>query len=229
MMVESKASWLADEIRRRIDGPPLQAGTRLGTKANLVKTYGVSTGTLNEALRLREVHDYVTVRRGPPGGVFVGQRRRREGLSEALLRAHRHPQEINDILHTQDALQGLVAQEGAVACDRTGAAAITKALERLRAAQTPRQIFVATWEVDRQIAKAGNNKVLAEMYCAIVDMIESSVDAFEVDVELAEGSRRIHEAMALAVIANDVKAAGVAASLHSPPDGSGPAWRLLVN
>src|SRR5690606_6574658 len=118
--------------------------------------------------------------------------------------------EINDILHIQDALQGLVAQEGAVACDRTGAAAITKALERLRAAQTPRQIFVATWEVDRQIAKAGNNKVLAEMYCAIVDMIESSVDVFDVDVLREEGPRRINEVMAVDVIAIDVKAASVA-------------------
>src|SRR5690606_11915451 len=134
-----------------------------------------------------------------------------------------------DILHIQDALQSLVAQEGAAACDETSATAIRRTLDRLRAAQTPRQIFAATWEIDRQIAKAGNNKLLAEMYCAIVDMIEASVDAFEVDAELAEGSRRIHESMALAVVANDVKAAGVAASLHSPPDGSGPAWRLLVN
>ena len=228
-MTSSKASWLAGEIKRRIDETPLHPGTPLGTKAMLFKEYEVSPGTLNEALRLLQVRDYVVVRRGPKGGVFVGQQRQREGLSDALLRAQRHPQEINDLLHIQDALQSLAVMEGATGCDARSAAAIAAAVERLRRASTPREIFLATWEVDRQIAKAGNSHMLTEMYCAIVDMIESSVAGFEVEPALAEGSRKIHEAMAAAVMANDVKAAQLAALLHSPPDGSGPAWRIAIS
>src|SRR5690606_21240647 len=99
-------------------------------------------------------------------------------------------------------------------------------LEELEQATTTREIFSADWEVDRRIAKAGNNGLLTEMYCAIIDMIESSIRWFDVEPELVEGARRVHEEMARAVMANDVEAAVAAARLHSPPDGSGPAWRM---
>jgi len=228
MIPESKASWLANEIQREIDTPRLPAGSRLGTKQELLERYEVAPGTLNEALRLLQARDYVVVRRGPKGGVFVSQRRQREGLSEVLLRAQRNPQEINALLNIQDALQSLVVAEGAANCDEHSAAAIGRSLHRLRGAKAPREIFAANWEVDRQVARASSSKTLTDVYCAIVDMIENSVASFEVDAELAEGSRKIHEAMGLAVMANDVKAAEVAAMMHSPADGSGPAWRIVL-
>lgn len=228
MSGESKASRLAEEFQRHIDMRSLPPGSPLGTKAAILERHHVSPGTLNEALRLLQVRDYIVVRPGPKGGVFVGQKRERSGLTNILLTAQDHPQHVNDCLHIQDALQELVASEGATGCDSRRAAAIERVLVRLEAATSPREIFEINWDVDREIAKAGNNRALTGMYCAILDSLESSIRWFDVEPEMAEGARRIHIAMARAVMANDVPGAVAAARLHSPEDGTGPAWRFTT-
>jgi DNA-binding FadR family transcriptional regulator len=225
---DSKASRLAEEFQRHIDSNGLPPGSALGTKAAIGERHDVSLGTLNEALRLLQVRDYVVVKSGPKGGVFVGQKRERSGLTNVLLTAQDHPQHVNDCLRIQDALQKLVASEGASGCDARHASLIERVLARLEAASSPREIFEINWDIDREIAKAGNNRALTEMYCALLDSLRASIRWFEVDPEMAEGARRIHVAMARAVMANDVDGAVAAARLHSPEDGTGPAWRFAT-
>ncbi len=209
-----------------IDDGSLPAGAFLGTKAALASSYDVSPGTLNEALRLLQVRDYVVVRPGPKGGVFVGQKRQRGGLTNALLIGQHRPQHLNDVFRIQDALQKLVAVEGATHCDSRHAAAIEAALARLALASTPKQILEASWDVDREIARAANNRVLTAIYCEVVDSIQATTEWFDIDRETAEVARATHEAMARAVIAHDVERAAELAARHSPEDGLGPGWRL---
>jgi GntR family transcriptional regulator, transcriptional repressor for pyruvate dehydrogenase complex len=223
--VGSKASRLADGLLASIDEGSLPAGTFLGTKAMLLGRYEVSPGTLNEALRLLQVRDYVVVRPGPKGGVFVGQKRERGGLTNALLTGQHRPQHVNDVFRIQDALQELVVVEGATHCDRRHVAAIEGALDRLAEAGTPKQILEAGWDVDREIARAGNNRVLTAIYCEVVDSIQASIQWFDIDGAMAEIARSTHAAMARAVIANDVELAAEIARRHSPDGGAGPGWR----
>jgi len=221
---EAKASRLAESLLTTIDADALTPGVFLGTKATLLERYEVSPGTLNEALRLLQVRDYVVVRPGPKGGVFVGQKRERGGLTYALLTGQHRPQHVNDVFRIQDALQVLVASEGATHCDAHHAVAIGTALDKLAAAATPKQILEAGWDVDREVARAGNNRVLTAIYCGVVDSIQASIEWYDIDAQMAEVARRTHDAMGRAVIANDLAAATEAAHRHSPAHGSGPGW-----
>src|SRR5439155_1243423 len=49
-------------------------GTRLGTKEEMRQRCGVSVGTFNDALRLLQTRELITVRPGPGGGLFVADR-----------------------------------------------------------------------------------------------------------------------------------------------------------
>src|ERR1700722_1074159 len=65
----SRAEQVADWVTSlAADAPP---GTRLGTKEEVRVRCGVSVGTFNEALRLLQTRELITVRPGPGGGLFV--------------------------------------------------------------------------------------------------------------------------------------------------------------
>lgn len=223
----SKAAQIAEALQQHIDSQALAVGEALGTKATLLERFGVSPGTLNEALRLLQVRDYVIVRPGPKGGIFVGQRRQREGMANVLLSAQEDPQKVNDCLRVQDALHELMVIEAAIGFEPKHAASLNKVMSRLAAATNPREIIALNWALDRAIARVGANRVLTELYCALVDTLEASIKWFDADIELTNEARRVHEDMARAVMAKDVDAAIAAARRHSPDGYCGPAWRLI--
>lgn len=66
----------AEVVARRIVADILDQGLSTGTclaaEAQMMDAYDVSRESLREALRLLEVHGFVTIRRGPGGGPIVG-------------------------------------------------------------------------------------------------------------------------------------------------------------
>jgi DNA-binding FadR family transcriptional regulator len=78
-----RATDIANEVRAGVAGGWLTAGERLGGEPDLTKSFRASRATVREALRILEADGYVTVRRGPGGGVFV-QRPTRGDLAGAL-------------------------------------------------------------------------------------------------------------------------------------------------
>jgi len=78
-----RATDIANKVRTDVVGGWLTAGERLGGERDLIMSFQVSRATVREALRMLEADGYVTVRRGPGGGVFV-QRPTCAGLAGAL-------------------------------------------------------------------------------------------------------------------------------------------------
>jgi len=59
---------VAQDIVRDIVAKRLRVGDRLPAENDMLDLYGVSRGSLREALRLLEVQGFITLRRGPGGG-----------------------------------------------------------------------------------------------------------------------------------------------------------------
>jgi GntR family transcriptional regulator, transcriptional repressor for pyruvate dehydrogenase complex len=62
---------LAEDIRGRIIGEGLEAGTPLPSEGDLIKELGLSRATVREALRLLEADGLIAIKRGPGGGIVV--------------------------------------------------------------------------------------------------------------------------------------------------------------
>lgn len=62
---------LADTLRRRILSDGLEPGERLPSEAELIEGERFSRSTVREALRILEIEQLISIRRGPGGGITV--------------------------------------------------------------------------------------------------------------------------------------------------------------
>lgn len=216
MLGESKASRLAADFQEHIESAELEAGTFLGTKSTLLEQHQVAAGTLNEALRLLQVRGYIDVKPGPKGGAFVASKAKRTKLTDTLLAAQDDPTQVETYIQIQDALEVLVAVTAAGNATDEDAARIKESVVRLEAADGPREILNAVWEVDREIARATGNRILSDIYCGVLDALQDSLQWFSIGRAITDANRRNHIELAQAVINNDVEAAERAAYIHSP-------------
>ncbi len=110
----TRAEDAADTIAAA--GRKLAPGTRLGSRDELRVMCGVSVGTLHEALRLLQSTGEVTVRPGPGGGVFVGER----SALARLLRDVREPSvtdpDFRQTARILSALAPLLIDDAIAAC-----------------------------------------------------------------------------------------------------------------
>ncbi|MDG4647195.1 FCD domain-containing protein [Roseibacterium sp. SDUM158017] len=69
----SRPVQVADRIKEWVVERDLQTGARLPNEAAMIEQFGVSKGTVREAMRILEAQGLVVTRTGPGGGSFVGE------------------------------------------------------------------------------------------------------------------------------------------------------------
>ena len=69
----SRPVQVAEEIKLWVVEQGLQAGDRLPAEGNLIERFGMSKGTIREAMRILEAQGLIRTRTGPGGGSFVDE------------------------------------------------------------------------------------------------------------------------------------------------------------
>ena len=69
----SRPVQVAEEIKIWVVEQGLQAGDRLPAEGNLIERFGMSKGTIREAMRILEAQGLIRTRTGPGGGSFVDE------------------------------------------------------------------------------------------------------------------------------------------------------------
>ncbi len=73
LSAQKRGDLVAEEIKRWIAERDMRPGDRLPKEAELQDAFGVSKGTMREALKSLEVQGLVTINTGPGGGARVGE------------------------------------------------------------------------------------------------------------------------------------------------------------
>lgn len=169
----SRAEQAADRVAGLAAGAP--PGTRLGTKEEVRARCDVSVGTFNEALRLLQARELITVRPGPGGGLFVADRPPVVRLGDSLLKLDTGQATVGDAIRIRDALDPLLIEDALwhaspadLAVLRGHLAPMAEALARQDAVA-----FVhANWQLHAQLAAVSPNQMLRALYGALLDLIE---------------------------------------------------------
>lgn len=69
----SRPVLVADQIKDWVVERDLKSGARLPNEAEMIAQFGVSKGTVREAMRILEAQGLIVTRTGPGGGSFVGK------------------------------------------------------------------------------------------------------------------------------------------------------------
>jgi DNA-binding FadR family transcriptional regulator len=151
-------------------------GTRLGTKDELRQRCGVSVGTFNEALRLLQTREVVTVRSGPGGGLFAAGRIRTVRLGNSLLALDAGQATVADAIRIRNVLDPLLIDDALWHASPADLAVLRRQLEPMAAALSRQDEvgFVrANWQLHAQIAAISPNQMLRSLYGALLEIIES--------------------------------------------------------
>jgi DNA-binding FadR family transcriptional regulator len=216
----TRSEELALRLEQFVTTSGVEPGTLLGTKEEIREKFGVSNGTLNEALRVCETRGILSLKRGWHGGVFVAHQSARVRLSQVVLGLKRSAETVEQCLATRNQLEPLVVEEAARGRDAAGCAELRDLLGHMeRTADDPTESLKWNWRLHRRIAQCGTNRVLASLYLTLMDFLEAEV------VEVAPSRSyvaydkviQLHRDIVEAIIAGDVARAKAAANRHPLP------------
>jgi DNA-binding FadR family transcriptional regulator len=217
----TRAEAVGQYVRRVITERGLQPGQLIGTKTDIRESVGVAKATMNEAVRLLESQGVVAVRPGPGGGLFVARHDPVVRLGQSLLVVGAEPVSVADAAVVRELLEPRIIVDAAKHRTRDDIAAITTQSGALAEVVDDPDAFVhAVWELHRTFARITPNRILRETYLSMLRFIEAEtmgVGPVEGDADHGRYKRsrlRLHQRIAKAVVAGDLKAAADLAREH---------------
>jgi DNA-binding FadR family transcriptional regulator len=214
----SRAEGLARRLEQEIVDTGLEAGTRLGTKEDLRKRFGVATATVNEALRLLETRGMIEARPGPGGGVFVAAPSSRVRLNHLVLGFKVDDAPFSDCLAVRNALEPLVCREAAKHCRRRDTAPLRAFIDQLEAqVDDPAGFLRVNWALHRRLAMMGGNAPLQTLYLTLMDYVEDGLSRVVADDSFnGADNLKVHRELVEAIIAGEPKRLTRAIQKHTP-------------
>lgn len=219
----SRADYVGDQIRLRIQREKLRSGSRLGSKRDLREEYGVAPATVNEALKLLSARQLVEVKPGPSGGVFVADPSPLVRLGHKVLSLGSDAITASDCLVVREALEPVIIVDAARHASRRDVADLRHALSDLEAsADVPVDYLRRNWQLHVRIAEITPNAILRNYYLGVMEFLRTQVaDVLPDDPArgFAEGVA-VHGALVDAIAAGDVTAVDGVVARHARLTGN---------
>jgi DNA-binding FadR family transcriptional regulator len=160
----SRPLRVAEEIKTWVVEQGLQPGDRLPGEAELIERFGMSKGTIREAMRLLQAQGLVETKTGPGGGSFVGEVTRERATALLANYFYFRDVTIDDIYQVRVALEPELAASlaGRLTESQLGELEAIMELyaEPAQDAEEERRQHVASLQFHARLSDFGQNAVL---------------------------------------------------------------------
>lgn len=188
---QKRAEVVAIAIANDLEQRKPAVGEKLGEEPELQVRYDTSRGVFRQAVRILETHGLVRTRRGPGGGLFVGQRSDEYTVTSAVAYMKGMKAQLSDVAAVQTELMGKLAQLAAERGDSAQKASLAEALEHFVGSASEQERRRAVQSVYQQLGMMAGNQVLG--------LLSTILNTFV--VQSAKPSRMTAESAALFVSA----------------------------
>lgn len=162
------AILVAQQIVDEIIDEQLQPGASLTSERDMLIRYGVSRGTLREALRILETYGLIAIKTGPGGGAVVADAGSRPLASVIALVLQMSRTSFRSIVDARLQLEPLLARGAAERRDDEDLAALRRSLDEMGSHLDDASSFLAqNHTFHAAVAEAAKNPVLYNMVASL--------------------------------------------------------------
>lgn len=214
----TRADDVVGFVEARIKQLDLKPGDRIGTRADLRDQTGVARTTINEAIRLLQQRQVVSLRPGPGGGLFVAAPNPVVTLGRTLLAVEADPSTVAGAIEVREHLESLVARHAATHRSRDDIKELKSTMSALmHALDDPKRFHACMVSLHTRIGAVSPNPVLRTIYASLYHWVHevSHVESLPTDPEYVTARMAVHQELVEAIIAGDADSAEAAGIAHA--------------
>jgi GntR family transcriptional repressor for pyruvate dehydrogenase complex len=209
---EKVSETVARDILRTISTRGLPAGSMLPPEAEMLTEYGVSRGSLREALRILEIHGVIAMKAGPKGGPIVLETKPSDFGKTAMLYFETNEVTFADLSDARLYLEPMIARLAADNRTEEQAQQLASVTGSFAPCHSHESVDEAI-DFHNLVAALSGNRVfslLASSFRAIIAPYERTT----LSPKIYDSIVKIHTLIADAIIAGDGDAAETAMRRH---------------
>lgn len=196
----------------------MKPGDRIGTRADLRRQTGVARATINEAIRLLQERQSVSLRPGPGGGLFVAAPNPVVVVGRTLLAVEADPSTVSGAIEMREQLEPLIARHAATHRTRRDIKELRSVANALASALDEPDRFATTMvTLHTRIADISPNPILRTIYVSLYEWVHdvSQVESLATDPPYVAARLKVHSDLVDAIIDGDADAAEAAGIAHA--------------
>jgi GntR family transcriptional regulator, transcriptional repressor for pyruvate dehydrogenase complex len=190
------------QLKEYILSQSFAPGEKLPSETEFAEIFGVSRGTIREALHILEHDGIVRIKKGPGGGLFLSEGNLGQVIESMFFTMRREQISFETLMEARKTLEDRIARLAAIRAEEEDIEEIDRILKAMEAPGLSHDLFVKyDTEFHVGLARAAKNKVLLMFMVAVKELHNRIVDYAELHDSLFPEAIRYHHK-----IHNEIKA-----------------------
>ena len=191
---------IVEQLKEYILAQGLNPGAKLPHESQLAESFGVSRGTIREALHMLEHDGIVQIKKGPGGGIFISEGNLFQVIDSISYALRWEKISLASLLEARKTLEDRIARLAALRATAADLNQIETILLNMEAAETNHAQFIG-YDTDFHVAvaKAAKNEVLHVFMVAVKELHNRLLNKTDIPDDLyptaIEYHRRIFESI----------------------------------
>lgn len=206
---------IVEQLKEFILDKNLNPGEKLPHESVLAETFGVSRGTIREALHMLEHDGIVQIKKGPGGGIFISEGNLFQVIDSILYALRWEKISLNSLLEARKILEDRIARLAALRATDSDHEVIEAILNQMESAETSHAQFISLdTDFHVALAKVAKNEILHVFMVAVKELHNRLLDKTDIPDDLYPTAIGFHRKIFEAVKAGDPQQAAALMAEH---------------